>query len=185
MTERINGQGFRPVDTSGARRTEGAKAGAGQGASATEASAPQVGETVNITRSALLLAKLEEVVRSTPAVDSAARRRDQGRGRCGHLRDRRSVGRGQHDPARPRARVIAMSEMSTSLVAILNEQISCAQEMLATLGRENQALVDGDADSLNAAGAREGSAGRGARLARARAAILERRDRPHVRCGER
>jgi flagellar biosynthesis protein FlgN len=46
-----------------------------------------------------------------------------------------------------------MSEMSTSLVAILNEQISCAQEMLATLARENQALVDGDADSLNAAGA--------------------------------
>ena len=71
MTERINGQGFRPVDTSGARRTEGAKAGAGQGASATEASAPQIGETVNITRSALLLAKLEEVVRSTPAVDAA------------------------------------------------------------------------------------------------------------------
>jgi|GEM_PF-414750 flagella synthesis protein FlgN len=46
-----------------------------------------------------------------------------------------------------------MNEMSTSLVAILNEQISCAQAMLATLARENQALVDGDADSLNAAGA--------------------------------
>jgi flagella synthesis protein FlgN len=46
-----------------------------------------------------------------------------------------------------------MNEMSTSLVAILNEQISCAQEMLTTLGRENQALVDGDADLLNAAGA--------------------------------
>ena len=70
MTERINGQGFRPVETSGARRTEGAKAGAGQGASATDAGAPQAGETVNITRSALLLAKLEEVVRGTPAVDS-------------------------------------------------------------------------------------------------------------------
>ncbi len=70
MTERINGQGFRPVDTSGARRTEGAKAGAGQGAAVTEVSAPQAGETVNITRSALLLGKLEEVVRSTPAVDA-------------------------------------------------------------------------------------------------------------------
>ena len=46
-----------------------------------------------------------------------------------------------------------MNEMSLSLVAILNEQISCAQQMLATLARENQALVDGDADSLNAAGA--------------------------------
>jgi flagellar biosynthesis anti-sigma factor FlgM len=70
MTERINGQGFRPVETSGARRTEGARAGAGQGAAVAEPSSPQVGETVNITRSALLLAKLEEVVRSTPAVDA-------------------------------------------------------------------------------------------------------------------
>jgi flagella synthesis protein FlgN len=46
-----------------------------------------------------------------------------------------------------------MNEMSLSLVAILNEQISCAQQMLATLARENQALVDGDADLLNTAGA--------------------------------
>jgi flagella synthesis protein FlgN len=46
-----------------------------------------------------------------------------------------------------------MNEMSSSLVAILNEQIACAQQMLATLGRENQALVDGDADLLNTAGA--------------------------------
>ena len=46
-----------------------------------------------------------------------------------------------------------MNEMSTSLAAILNEQISCAQQMLATLARENQALVDGDADLLNVAGA--------------------------------
>lgn len=70
MTERINGQGFRPLDTSGARRTEGAKAGAGQGAASPESSAPQAGETVNITRSALLLAKLEEIVRASPAVDA-------------------------------------------------------------------------------------------------------------------
>ena len=46
-----------------------------------------------------------------------------------------------------------MNEISTSLVAILNEQISCAQEMLATLARENQALLEGDADLLNTAGA--------------------------------
>jgi negative regulator of flagellin synthesis FlgM len=70
MTERINGQGFRPVDTSGARRTEGAKAGAGQSAQATDTGGPQAGETVSITRSALLLAKLEEIVRTTPAVDA-------------------------------------------------------------------------------------------------------------------
>ena len=70
MTERINGQGFRPLDTSGARRTEGAKTGAGQGAASTDTSAPQVGETVNITRSALLLGKLEEIVRAAPVVDA-------------------------------------------------------------------------------------------------------------------
>jgi flagella synthesis protein FlgN len=46
-----------------------------------------------------------------------------------------------------------MNEMSASLVAILNEQISCAEAMLATLARENQALVAGDAELLNAAGA--------------------------------
>ena len=46
-----------------------------------------------------------------------------------------------------------MNEMTLSLVAILNEQISCAQKMLATLARENEALVDGDADLLNTAGA--------------------------------
>ncbi|HUO68387.1 MAG TPA: flagellar biosynthesis anti-sigma factor FlgM [Gammaproteobacteria bacterium] len=70
MTERINGQGFRPLETSGARRTEGAKSGAGQGTASAETGSPQVGETVNITRSALLLAKLEDVVRATPAVDA-------------------------------------------------------------------------------------------------------------------
>lgn len=70
MTERINGQGFRPLDTSGARRAESTKAGAGQGARAGDPSAPQPGDTVNITRSALLLGKLAEIVQSTPAVDA-------------------------------------------------------------------------------------------------------------------
>jgi negative regulator of flagellin synthesis FlgM len=68
MTARINGQGFRPVETSGAHRTEGPKAGAGHASS--ESTAPQAGETVNITRSALLLARLEEVVRAAPTVDA-------------------------------------------------------------------------------------------------------------------
>src|SRR5215470_6919276 len=70
MTERINGQGFRPLDTSGARRTEGAKSGAGQGTTSTDATVAPAGETVNITPSALLLAKLEEIVRAAPAVDA-------------------------------------------------------------------------------------------------------------------
>lgn len=43
--------------------------------------------------------------------------------------------------------------MNDSLIAVLNEQIRCAEAMLSTLGRENHALVDGDAELLNAAGA--------------------------------
>jgi flagellar biosynthesis/type III secretory pathway chaperone len=46
-----------------------------------------------------------------------------------------------------------MDEMSASLVAVLEEQIACAQAMLASLGRENDALVAGDAEGLNAASA--------------------------------
>jgi flagella synthesis protein FlgN len=46
-----------------------------------------------------------------------------------------------------------MNDMSASLVAILNEQIACAHAMLTTLARENEALVAGDADLLNSAGA--------------------------------
>jgi flagellar biosynthesis/type III secretory pathway chaperone len=46
-----------------------------------------------------------------------------------------------------------MDEMSSSLVAVLEEQIACAQAMLASLGRENDALVAGDAERLNAASA--------------------------------
>lgn len=71
MTEKINGQGFRPADTAGTRRSEAAKptrAEAGQGAEA--AGKPSSGDTVSITRSGLLIAKLAELVQSTPVVDS-------------------------------------------------------------------------------------------------------------------
>jgi negative regulator of flagellin synthesis FlgM len=71
MTERINGQGFRPLDTSGARRTEGSKAAADKVSNkATEPGAPQSGDTVSFTRSAVLLGKLEELVRNAPSVDA-------------------------------------------------------------------------------------------------------------------
>src|SRR5262245_5630379 len=46
-----------------------------------------------------------------------------------------------------------MNDASSSLIAVLKEQIACAEAMLATLGRENEALVANDADLLNAAGA--------------------------------
>lgn len=46
-----------------------------------------------------------------------------------------------------------MDHINQTLIAVLNEQIRCAEAMLSTLGRENQALLAGDSESLNAAGA--------------------------------
>jgi len=68
MTEKINGQGFRPTEAPGTRRTDGANpAKAGDtGAQA----ADQPAETVNITRSGLLLSRLEEALQTLPAVDA-------------------------------------------------------------------------------------------------------------------
>jgi negative regulator of flagellin synthesis FlgM len=71
MTEKINGQGVRPSETAGARRSEAAKPAArdARGEKAAETPAAS-GDTVNITRSGLLLSKLEEVVQRTPVVDA-------------------------------------------------------------------------------------------------------------------
>jgi len=73
MTERINGQGFRPTDTATTRRSEAAKPTSTESAGSAPAGAPasSSSDTVNITRSGLLLAKLEEIVQGTPVVDSA------------------------------------------------------------------------------------------------------------------
>ncbi len=46
-----------------------------------------------------------------------------------------------------------MEHFSEGLIAVLQEQIHCAEAMLQTLGRENEALLRGDAEQLNAAGA--------------------------------
>ena len=46
-----------------------------------------------------------------------------------------------------------MEHLSEGLIAVLNEQIRCAEEMLHALGEENRALLDGDAELLNRAGA--------------------------------
>jgi flagellar biosynthesis/type III secretory pathway chaperone len=43
--------------------------------------------------------------------------------------------------------------MYADLTSILNEQIRCAEAMLGTLARESDALVAGDPEALNAAGA--------------------------------
>lgn len=46
-----------------------------------------------------------------------------------------------------------MEHLSQGLIAVLNEQIRCAEEMLRALGEENRALIDGDAELLNRVGA--------------------------------
>ncbi len=46
-----------------------------------------------------------------------------------------------------------MHTVSAELVDVLNEQIRCAEAMLRTLGRENEALVAGDVEALYSAGA--------------------------------
>jgi negative regulator of flagellin synthesis FlgM len=71
MTEKINGQGFRPSDTASTRRAETAKPASGQGKSAASTGgSAAAGDTVNITASGLLLSKLEDIVQRTPVVDA-------------------------------------------------------------------------------------------------------------------
>ena len=72
MTEKINGQGFRPTDTAGTRRSEAAKPASGQGARGGEAASKpsSSADVVSITQSGLLMSKLEELVQGTPVVDS-------------------------------------------------------------------------------------------------------------------
>ena len=70
MTERINGQGFRPTDAAGTRRTDATKrAGGSSSADSSAASAPSTSDQVNLTRSGVLLSKLEEIVQNAPVVD--------------------------------------------------------------------------------------------------------------------
>lgn len=72
MTEKINGQGFRPTDTAGARRSEAAKPASSQGQTrAAESGKPGASsDTVSITQSGLLMSRLEELVQRTPIVDA-------------------------------------------------------------------------------------------------------------------
>jgi negative regulator of flagellin synthesis FlgM len=70
MTERINGQGFRPADTPGARRPDAAKPTGKGGEAQTAASTQASVDTVNVTRSGLLMSKLEELVHGLPVVDA-------------------------------------------------------------------------------------------------------------------
>ena len=66
MTEKINGQGLRPTDTAGTRRSEAAKPAASQGQS--RAATADTAASSD-TQSGLLMSKLEELVQRTPVVD--------------------------------------------------------------------------------------------------------------------
>jgi len=72
MTEKINNQGLRPTDTAGTRRSEASKAARHD--SAKEAvhgtTGTSSGDTVNVSRSGLLMSRLQEVVHNTPTVDT-------------------------------------------------------------------------------------------------------------------
>ena len=72
MTEKINNQGFRPVDTAGTRRSEASKAARQESAkeAAHGTSGTSSGDTVNVSRSGLLMSRLQEVVHNSPAVDT-------------------------------------------------------------------------------------------------------------------
>jgi negative regulator of flagellin synthesis FlgM len=70
MTEKINGQGFKATDTASTRRADAAKPAGKEGKpAAVRGAAPASGDTVNITRSGLLMSKLEEIVQGAPIVD--------------------------------------------------------------------------------------------------------------------
>ena len=71
MTDKINGQGLRPSDTAGARRSEAAKPVSSQEQSRTAATdkSASASDTVSITQSGMLLSKLEDLVQRTPVVD--------------------------------------------------------------------------------------------------------------------
>ena len=67
MTNKIDGQGYRPLDAAGTSKKLGVQDG---NAASRDASAQTTGDTVNLTRSGLLLGRLEELVASSPAVNN-------------------------------------------------------------------------------------------------------------------
>ena len=68
MTQKITGQGSRPVDAGSTRRAD--KADAGQTARPARAQNASSSDTVNVERSELLLARLEQALKAAPAVDA-------------------------------------------------------------------------------------------------------------------
>jgi negative regulator of flagellin synthesis FlgM len=69
MTDKIDGQGHRPLDLTGTSRKLGVQDGP-DASRATSSGNQSAGDTVSFTRSALLLGRLEELVASTPVVSN-------------------------------------------------------------------------------------------------------------------
>ncbi|MDX1561842.1 MAG: flagellar biosynthesis anti-sigma factor FlgM [Gammaproteobacteria bacterium] len=67
MTEKINGQGFRPVEPGSTRRTDRSGSSSARETSAT--SDADTRDTVNVERAGLLISRLEEAMDSVPVVD--------------------------------------------------------------------------------------------------------------------
>jgi negative regulator of flagellin synthesis FlgM len=69
MTNKIDNQGFRPLDTSGgATRSERVSSSKSSATSGNREAS--TGDTVNLTRSGVLLQKLEETLANVPVVDA-------------------------------------------------------------------------------------------------------------------
>ena len=70
MTEKINGQGFRPTDLTGStRRPEGSSEATGA-AGKTSGGTSSTGDTVNISASSILLSDLQSAIAAIPVVDA-------------------------------------------------------------------------------------------------------------------
>ena len=69
MSEKINGQGFRPLDLPGSSR-KAAVDGTRDSGAASRPGTDTTGETVSLTRSAVLLGRLEELISNVPVVNT-------------------------------------------------------------------------------------------------------------------
>ncbi|MEO8466656.1 MAG: flagellar biosynthesis anti-sigma factor FlgM [Gammaproteobacteria bacterium] len=72
MTDKINNQGLRPTDTASTQRSQASKSARQESAKERVHGTSSSGssDTVNVSRSGLLMSRLQEAVRNTPVVDT-------------------------------------------------------------------------------------------------------------------
>ena len=70
MANKIDGQGFRSIDSTGNSRRPSQTESASQSAGSQSGKAAAPGDTVSLTSSAQLLQKLEEILAAAPASDA-------------------------------------------------------------------------------------------------------------------